>query len=695
MCIRQMTVSDQQPACNEIALPFGLCWNCIRALVACVIVVALAFGIVRYSLNSLLRYQAEQTATNWAKYLAHSLPDIEETINSGVISKKGVEALQNVGRAGNIFRYKFFTMDGRLSLTVNGDGSVVEHLGGLLQDDESYLKKVFKITTSGLPESKMSRAEAGSGQPSIFAETYAPVIADGKVIGVVEVYVDVSDLEATYTSFAYWVGLPISLLLAASLLFPFSLFVRESANRRLDERTRYLASHDALTGLLNRTALMSRLAEAVGTSRQRDQDYVVYYFDLDGFKDINDRFQHAAGDQVLVEVGRRLSRLVGETEGYAARLGGDEFVVLKELGGSPDEVDSFAEHCQEVVAAPIDFEGHELFVRASVGYVTTCENGVDSDELLKRADLAMYRAKSEPGSRRRRYSHEFSEALRQHKQLARDVRDAINSNNVNVHYQPVFCFESGLLRVCSVEALARIRDAGGLEIPPSVFVPICEELGLISRLGLAVLHKSTTFVGSLPADIKLSFNIAPAQLLYQSVAEDVGTVLQETGFPANRLICEITEEGLAYDSEHAWRQIDELRAMGVKIALDDFGMGHSSLKMLMTSKFDHLKLDRSITTMIVENTSMKRVIADVVRLSKSLGAEVTGEGIETVEHLAQLRACGCGWMQGYLLSPPVPADEILPLLLRRTIDLAEMGEMNRKCGLVDVHALQIPKARVG
>ena len=427
--------------------------------------------------------------------------------------------------------------------------------------------------------------------------------------------------------------------------------------QRREEQSHYSATHDALTGLPNRTELIRAMRAANDAKSEANTPRVVVYLDLDGFKEVNDAYGHATGDQLLRCVADRFAVLA---KGYMlARLAGDEFVVLFTGERAEEIADAFCHRAIESLREPFDLDGRAVVVGTSVGQATADAADIPPDELLRRADVAMYRAKKEGPNRSFTYEAVIDAVRHERIAVANDLRRAIKQNDLMLVYQPIFT--AGSRRIVAVEALLRWDRPGKGPMPPSAFIPIAEESGLIEELGAWVLREAC---GEALAwkDISLSVNVSPAQFRNPNFKETVAGALRETGFPASRLVLEVTETYFMNQTESARAMIDALRATGLSVALDDFGTGFSSIGYLRRFKFDVLKLDRSLLLNILTDDSAQRLVQATIAFANALSLTVVAEGIETEEEAIMLRAAGCHEFQGFLFSKPVMPNEVTALL---------------------------------
>ncbi|MGJ4949427.1 putative bifunctional diguanylate cyclase/phosphodiesterase [Bradyrhizobium sp. HKCCYLS20291] len=425
------------------------------------------------------------------------------------------------------------------------------------------------------------------------------------------------------------------------------------ATREAVEGYRQLALQDPLTGLANRNGLGQLLVPLL-TNGDQTAHLVMLAIDLDRFKDINDAHGHAAGDAVLKTIAERLAATLQPGE-FLARIGGDEFVAVKSEIFARAEAAKFAERVRALVLSPVEWEQRSLSVGCSIGIALYPEHGLTSDELLARADLAMYRAKSLGQGKICTYEPSMDEASRRRAELAIDLKRALVRNEFELHYQVQNDTQSG--EIIGFEALLRWNHPVKGRVPPNDFIPMAEQTGLIVDIGDWVLRTACATAASWSQPFKVAVNVAPMQLNHD-LPRRVAEVLRETGLAPARLEIELTETGIIADRQHALQVMQALKAIGVTVAMDDFGTGYSSLSTLQVFPFDKIKVDKSFIQSVETSVHAAAIVKATLLLGRSLNIPVLAEGVETEQHLAFLREEGCSSVQGFLFGKPMPRDAI-------------------------------------
>ncbi len=421
---------------------------------------------------------------------------------------------------------------------------------------------------------------------------------------------------------------------------------------RSEAQIAFLARHDPLTNLPNRTFFRERLEHLCADLALHPEGFDLMLVDLDGFKEINDTLGHAMGDYLLQNVASRLQELA-PMAGLVARLGGDEFAIVNPRHAKSESAALLGHKIVTLLQEPYVIDGQQIRVGASLGIARAPTDGESPDVLMRRADLALYESKAQGSGKLTFFVPELDAALQARRQLEADLRDAIGNGELQVNYQPIVDLKTGQPRV--MEALLRWNHPVRGNVPPSTFIPFAEEVGLICEIGAYVLQQACTDAMSWPADVAVAVNLSPVQFRRANVLAIVMSALASTGLPAARLEVEITEALLMDRSDQTLATLHALRRLGVGISMDDFGTGYSSLSYLRSFPFTKIKIDRSFVQSISTNPESQAIVQAIVGLGQSLGMAVTAEGIETADDLSYLQGTGCPQGQGYFFARPAPA----------------------------------------
>jgi diguanylate cyclase (GGDEF)-like protein len=431
--------------------------------------------------------------------------------------------------------------------------------------------------------------------------------------------------------------------------------------QRAQQQISHMARHDGLTNLPNRMLFREQLEQALRLAKRGDH-LAVFCLDLDHFKDINDSLGHPTGDALLIEVGRRLCSCIGDGD-TVARLGGDEFAIVQPCSaGESNPGVALASRIVETVSAPYEIGGQQLVIGVSIGISLAPADGKNPYELLKKADLALHRAKADGRGTYRFFEAGMDARAQARRLLELDLRVALTRGEFEVHYQPIQ--DIGTDRIVACEALLRWKHPLRGFIAPSNFIPLAEETGLIVPLGEWVLRAACKEAAAWPEDVGVAINLSPVQFKSPDLVALVLSALEQSGLPAHRLELEITESVLLQNNEATLATLHFLHAHSVRISLDDFGTGYSSLSYLRSFPFDKIKIDRSFVEEVTSRADSLAIVRAVAGLGRSLGIATTAEGVETDAQLELLRREGCTQAQGYLFSKPRPAAEVKKLLAR-------------------------------
>jgi diguanylate cyclase (GGDEF)-like protein len=626
------------------------------ALIVAVLVLLISgiLGAVKITTDYLLYQSATSDARSWAGFMAKSIADLEPIAAGELPSAASMSFFQWAQKSDQVFRYEIFNPEGYSQL-------VADHNKIALLTLSEYSAAAASAGTTGLPV-----VEAKEGNldelPSFYARAYVPVVVDQVPIAVVAAYVDQTQ-ERDRVHRAFMVA-AVSLCLMSGLCFgvpAIALYRRTKEKQRGDLRIRFLAHHDALTGLANRARLIENLDEAFAALPSRGGAFAVHFIDIDSFKEINDSLGHDGGDFVLKTVAERLREVTRE-EDVVARLGGDEFVVIQSRLGGKEEAEAFADRLASALSVPMRFKENDILSTVSIGVALAPLYGDNPERVLKSADLALYKCKSEGRNCVRFFRPEMDAELLERIELEKTVRNAVLRDGFVLHYQPMILIAGR--RLVGFEALVRLAAEDGTLIPPLTFIPIAEELRLIDKIGAWVLREACRTAKLWPRHLTVAVNLSPAQFAAGSVSAMVAAALEEAGLEPNRLELEITETLLLGNTDAIMTELKALKAMGVAIVMDDFGTGYSSLNYLWRFPFDKIKIDRSFMQGFESSPhDAETVVKTIIGLGRELNMRVTVEGVETAQQAAFLEQADGDQAQGYYFGRPVPASEVARYIL--------------------------------
>jgi diguanylate cyclase (GGDEF)-like protein len=634
----------------------------LRGNIALLIVVLAAltggsWAITKVTIEHLLYRDAVATGHTWASYLAQSVGDLSEIAKGKKPSAASMAFFEQVQKVGNVFRYKIFDPEGYLRLVsdeLTAGGTDVQNLG-------EHNAAAARAIAAGQP---LVVAMEGNppARPSYFSEAYVPLIVDGRTIAIVEAYVDQTEKRDHFSTALTLAAVSLSLLMALAFCIPAVAFYwRTKEKQRADERIHFLAHHDAMTGLSNRNQLIENLQKGFIAVVPHGKMLALHYVDIDHFKDINDTFGHDVGDSLLMITAERLRTIAGPND-FVARLGGDEFALLQLGIEEKGEAEQTAHCIVEVLAKPFMLNGQQISATASVGVALAPADGDEPKQLLKNADIAMYKSKADGRKCMRFFAPGMVVELQARLELERTLRAAALVDGFELHFQPVVDIPDG--RLVGFEALLRLRSPDGSFIPPAVFIPVAEEIGLINHMGAWVIREACRSAATWPDNLTVAVNLSAAQFGTNSICDIVAAAVVETGLELHRLELEITESLLLGDTEAVLAELGMLKALGIAIVMDDFGTGYSSLNYLWRFPFDKVKIDRSF--MIGFDTSDKnveKIVKTIVGLGRSLHMQVTVEGVENAHQAEFVRKVNCDQAQGFYFGRPMPSAEVAAFIL--------------------------------
>ncbi|WP_299506777.1 bifunctional diguanylate cyclase/phosphodiesterase [uncultured Roseobacter sp.] len=615
---------------------FGLLFVCALAVISGGILLA-----TRVSVDQAVKRESIDKAMHYAQYMASRVSDLEGLIATANPDEEQIAIIKEIRKLGDVFRFKLFDAEGRLVLISDDDSIRGVNTAASEADPEP-----LQVAETQQPIIDVFDGSAKPDRPDFYAEAYIALLnAEAQTYGVVEVYVDqTATREYLRDSFKAF-----GISLAAFCVFLFGApYAGYQIQRSLTERSRkdaeFLARYDPLTGLINRREFVDQANSLLADGKLS----AVCFVDADKFKAINDVHGHAAGDRYLTHIAE-IMRNNTRPGDLVSRFGGDEFVI----GFKDINLNGVTRRIRAILTkAAEDFHHNDSVILASISVgVAACDDEKSLDALLSHADTALYHAKANGKNTFSIYGDEMGEDLRKRNALEERLRCAISKKEFNIHYQPLV--DGRTKEVLGYEALLRLEDDEGADIPPSIFIPIAEELGLITEIGTWVIRTATQDIARTTENHSVAINLSAAQFSDGDLPEIVRDALDQSRLTPQRLELEITESLLLEDDPKVEFQIDAIKEMGVSIAMDDFGTGFSSLSYLWKFGFDRLKIDRSfIAALECDPVRSREIIETILMLGDRLGMRTTAEGIETEDQSDLLSALGCDMLQGYLFGHP-------------------------------------------
>ena len=608
-----------------------------------------------------LRRSSQQAGERWVQLAVYTVPNLVSALAGDGITATARQQLLLLASGGGAFRFKLFDAEGRRVLLSDD----LAQPGALPPPSESdgighAARDTVKLgirnkVLAGLVHTDVVR-EGGPGLPAAYSSTYVPMLRDGKTVGVMEVYVDETELADSIGDVVTRILAAVFLVLLIMLAFAGRQFRRRMKLQRGEQaRVRYMAEHDALSGALNRASFTVVLEKAARHCAVGGPGISLLCIDLDRFKDVNDSMGHAAGDEVLRLATQRLKDAVREGD-QVARLGGDEFAILLRGVASVEAVTPLAQRVVQALAQPYDVQDQRVRCGGSVGIAIHGVDATDPEDLLGKADTALYRAKADGRGTLRFYDLAMDRQMLARRQLAQDLRGAIAGDQLALHYQPLYGSDGRTLT--GYEALLRWQHPGLGNVPPVEFIPLAEETGLIDNIGQWVLQRACRDAATWPAPLTVAVNLSAAQFTNGDLVQTVTRSLAAAGLNARRLELEITESLLMKNTDAVLGTLRAVAAMGVPIAMDDFGTGYSSLAYLWRFPFDKVKIDRAFTQNLQHDAKVGLIVRSIITLAHSLDIRVNAEGVETAGQMAALQEHGCDELQGFLLGRPGPVEEL-------------------------------------
>jgi diguanylate cyclase (GGDEF)-like protein len=619
-------------------------------------IIALCIGgyFVGYSaITEMQRTHVQYVATSFEKDLAVAVPQLKK-IALGEVNELTANAMLTRMRAtGTVFKFEIYDQSGDL----RGQSSFLSKRYIIPHDEAALRQQAKDVFSSGQIHFTLEEG-IGARAPKFYSRIMVPLSVGNSVVGVLAVLSDETGTWPKMLSHFRTVIAQVLMLISCTFIVPAVIAVRKSGQlRTASRRLRQSVQYDALTGALNRAEFTKVTQTIIEDAGIPGSSVAVHFIDLDRFKDVNDTRGHAVGDELLKMVTLRLRQLLGTSE-RLARLGGDEFAICQPYpADAPCVVADLANKVVEAIARPFMIDKLDVQITASAGYAFYPADGQSVAELLRAADIALYKAKQS----RRGKALAFNSSMEAERQFRQNIetrlRHALANSEFVINFQPVY--ESSSVKLCGFEALLRLKDRNGVPIPPFDFIPVAEEVGLISEIGQWVLRESCRIAKQWPDDLVISVNLSPAQFANGSMAQTIKEALDWSGLRPQRLEVEVTESLLITDTDKVLLELMAIKRLGVSIALDDFGTGYSSLSYLWRFPFDKLKADKSfMSDLTTKGSKSREILATIIALGRELGIKVSAEGVETEQQAGVLRELKCDLVQGYFFGRPMDATSV-------------------------------------
>jgi diguanylate cyclase (GGDEF)-like protein len=645
--------------------------NIVLFIALALVLLAAGYLMVLTSTDRLIQSESRHRAESWASALMAEVPDIKEIVEGRQPTQGSLLFMEQARTIGHIRAYKLYNAQGKLVLA--SDQIERTHgFKGSINDIDLNTQQI--IGERGLAFRISERTE--NNAPLIITDSIIPMMQKEKVIGFLHLEADETKRSASNKTTITHLALALFGVLLVGFGGPAAAFLlRTQQKEKAEDQLAYLAYHDDLTGLKNRSAINRLLASSL--SKKDQSQLVVHMIDLDNFKAVNDTLGHEAGDQLLKEIAMRLRR-VCDMQADVGRLGGDEFIVVQPDVKNMNLAESLAGQIIAALKRPISISGHEIECGASIGIASQDSGFKSTSELLKSADTALYVAKSNGRGTYCVFKPEHDSKMQRRRLVETKLRAAISGNSFVLAFQPLFDLKTK--RIESVEALLRLNDPEVGIISPGEFIPVAEEAGLIDEIGEWVIYEACRALALLPKQMSLALNLSPVQFQRGDVVGNVTKAIALSKIDPRRLELEITESLLLKDSPDTLDKIKRLKSLGCSIVLDDFGAGYSSLSYLWRYPFNKLKIDREFVAAMTANPDVAGIVEIMVHLAKKLGMRITAEGVETYDQELALTDLGCDQVQGFLYAKPMPMADLAPFFLRdfytkteRTSDQAKLA----------------------
>lgn len=606
---------------------------------------AISFGVDR-----VVSEDAKHKAESWSENFIWLVPDLERMIAARRSSVEQSRLMETTIDSNEIFWFELFDLSGRTVATSDNLSEDAVH------PNENIDLHALEIMGEGRQRISLKRGAVGF--PDTYIEAYVPLKnRAGKTLGSLLVYVN----QTNTTKLFYGIFSAIAFLTIFTFGVPCVAFVVKARQENMARKeAEYLAKYDQLAGMLNRSSIMKNIEKRLFDSDMAVQKFACILIDIDHFKLVNDKHGHKVADAFLRHVARSINKCLNEDD-LVGRMAGDEFLVVANRSDL-DELHAFVKKIRTLISVPLRTDGVTISGHVSIGVHFSADSTLSPEDRVQKAEVALYQAKLDGRDTCCIFTAELEEKILRQRAVETAILDGLMRDRFEVSYQPLV--RQKTKRCAGFEALVRLRDAEGVAISPAEFIPIAEAMGHIKEIGALVLRKAIKTAKNWPDSVSVSVNLSVNQFEDGRLVPLVKEVLSELNFPASRLELEITESLLMENTESVAGQLEEIRNLGVSLAMDDFGTGYSSLGYLWQYGFDKIKIDRAfISGLNRKGGRVHDILATIILLGHRLDMSVTAEGIETEEQAALLEPLSCDYVQGYLYGKPMVAEDIAPYLL--------------------------------
>jgi diguanylate cyclase (GGDEF)-like protein len=644
----------------------------------CALIGSAGFVFVQHSTAELLREDAKMMAAEWTDYLVSNVPDLGQIAAGKTPSPESMVFFEQSHKLGRVSEFSIYNAAGDLQLSSNQLGNTQTSRANIFRLKPRLSEA---LTTKGLVID--SQRGTINGAPIYFSDAIVPFFEKGNLAGWLEIRLDQTNRQSLFLEASTRIAATVGLLLAIgpAIGFWYRTRQKEFAERKLI----HFANHDPLSGLMNRNGWLGFLSEALSTRTPDAKPAALLHIYTEAVRAANETLVPAAADHVLMTIADRLVALAGDSS-RVARIGNDSFALY--IPSVEDAVEA-AQRVREVLAKlkePVKYEDSTLVSHASIGIAIAPADGKDHIDLSKAAEVALSTSRQSGRNNYNFFDMEVERKAVTRREMESLIEEALRLGYFKLHFQPVFELRTGKLR--TFEALVRLDHPEKGLIPPNEFITVAENAGVIDSIGAWCIEEACRTAANWPQDLTVAVNLSPLQFTSGSLISTVQRALSKARFPAYRLELEVTEGLLLNDDELVGEQLKILQNMGVRVVLDDFGSGYSSLNYLWRFPFAKIKIDQAFMRAIVTNASARGVLRTIIALGRSLGLPITAEGVETEEQVTFLRKLKCDLVQGYLFSRPVPATELAAIIMKDFAVILEQKNWTQPEAEEDSSAIQ-------